>query len=76
MLKHSITIPNAPVIIYPGYRGDIFVFNDTATTEIYTVHVGDRVAQLIVARYESVEWLEGGVANSARGVGGFGSSGR
>jgi dUTP pyrophosphatase len=40
------------------------------------VHAGDRIAQMIVARYEAVEWVEGDLADSARGGGGFGSSGR
>jgi len=40
------------------------------------LHAGDRIAQMIVARYESVEWVEGTLADSSRGVGGFGSSGR
>ena len=44
--------------------------------EPYTVHAGDRIAQMILARYEAVEWLEGDLADSARGTGGFGSSGR
>jgi dUTP pyrophosphatase len=42
----------------------------------YTVHAGDRIAQMIVARYEAVEWEEGDLAESRRGTGGFGSSGR
>ena len=37
---------------------------------------GDRIAQMVIARYESVEWEEGELSNSARGAGGFGSSGR
>jgi dUTP pyrophosphatase len=44
--------------------------------EPYTVHAGDRVAQLIVARYEAVEWMEETLGESRRGEGGFGSSGR
>jgi dUTP pyrophosphatase len=40
------------------------------------VHRGDRIAQMVVARYESVEWEEGELGGSARGTGGFGSSGR
>jgi len=44
--------------------------------EPYTVHAGDRIAQLIVARYEAVEWRESELAESQRGSGGFGSSGR
>jgi dUTP pyrophosphatase len=43
----------------------------------YTVEKGDRIAQLIVARYEGVQWQEGEeLGESARGAGGFGSSGR
>jgi dUTP pyrophosphatase len=44
--------------------------------EPYTVRAGDRIAQMIVARYEAVEWQEGELAESQRGEGGFGSSGR
>ena len=75
-LKHAITLPNAPGTIDPGYRGEIRVILLNLGREPYTIHAGDRIAQLIVARYEHVEWLEGGLANSARGSGGFGSSGR
>jgi dUTP pyrophosphatase len=75
-LKHSITIPNAPGTIDPGYRGEIRVILLNLGAAPYTIHPGDRIAQLIVARYEPVEWEEGGLAGSARGAGGFGSSGR
>jgi dUTP pyrophosphatase len=75
-LKHAITIPNAPGTIDPGYRGEVRVILLNLGTAPYTVHVGDRIAQLIVARYEAVEWDEGALADSARGAGGFGSSGR
>jgi len=75
-LKHAITLPNAPGTIDPGYRGEIRVILLNLGREPYTIHAGDRIAQLIVARYEHVEWLEGGLASSARGSGGFGSSGR
>jgi dUTP pyrophosphatase len=75
-LKHAITMPNAPGTIDPGYRGEIRVILINLGREPYTIHAGDRVAQMIVARYESVEWVEGDLANSRRGEGGFGSSGR
>jgi dUTP pyrophosphatase len=42
----------------------------------YTIEKGDRIAQLVVARYEPVEWEEGDLGESERGAGGFGSSGR
>jgi dUTP pyrophosphatase len=75
-LKHAIASPNAPGTIDPGYRGEIRVILLNLGREPYTVHAGDRIAQLIVARYEAVEWVEGDLAESQRGAGGFGSSGR
>jgi len=75
-LKHAITLPNAPGTIDPGYRGEIRVILLNLGAAPYTIHAGDRIAQLIVARYERVEWLEGALAESSRGEGGFGSSGR
>lgn len=75
-LKHAITLPNAPGTIDPGYRGEIRVILLNLGREPYTIRAGDRIAQMIVARYEPVEWLERDLADSARGAGGFGSSGR
>jgi dUTP pyrophosphatase len=75
-LHHSITMPNAPGTIDPGYRGELRVILLNLGHQPYTVRAGDRIAQLVVARYERVEWLEGELADSARGAGGFGSSGR
>ncbi|HTP33651.1 MAG TPA: dUTP diphosphatase [Candidatus Acidoferrales bacterium] len=75
-LKHAITMPNAPGTIDPGYRGEVRVILLNLGREPYTIHPGDRIAQMIVAAYEAVEWVEGVLAGSARGSGGFGSSGR
>jgi dUTP pyrophosphatase len=75
-LRHAITMPNAPGTIDPGYRGELRVILLNLGREPYTVHAGDRIAQMIVARYERVEWLEEDLAESRRGAGGFGSSGR
>jgi dUTP pyrophosphatase len=75
-LKHSIAMPNAPGTIDPGYRGELRVILLNLGREPYTVRAGDRIAQMIVARYEAVEWVEGELADSARGTSGFGSSGR
>jgi dUTP pyrophosphatase len=74
-LKHAIAMPNAPGTIDPGYRGEVRVILLNLGREPYTVHLGDRVAQMIVARYEAVEWAEEELSESARGHGGFGSSG-
>src|SRR5271157_5540089 len=75
-LRHAITMPNAPGTIDPGYRGEVRVILLNLGREPYTVHAGDRIAQMIVARYEAVECEEGDLADSRRGAGGFGSSGR
>lgn len=75
-LKHAITLPNSPATIDPGYRGEVRVIMLNLGKENYTVHAGDRIAQLIIARYEAVEWEEAELNNTVRGAGGFGSSGR
>lgn len=75
-LRHAITMPNAPGTIDPGYRGEVRVILLNLGREPYVVHAGDRIAQMIVSRYERVEWVEGSLAASQRGAGGFGSSGR
>lgn len=74
-LKHAITLPNSPATIDPGYRGEIRVVLLNLGREAYDVKVGHRIAQLVVARYEAVEWKEEDLNVSARGQGGFGGSG-
>ena len=75
-LKHAITLPNAPATIDPGYRGEVRVILLNLGREAYQVHAGDRIAQMVIARYEAVEWEESSLSDTARGAGGFGSSGR
>jgi dUTP pyrophosphatase len=75
-LKYAITVPNSPATIDPGYRGEIRVILLNLGQEDYVVHFGDRIAQMVIARYEPVEWEEGHLGDSVRGEGGFGSSGR
>ena len=75
-LKHAITLPNSPATIDPGYRGEIRVIMLNLGLVDYQIEKGDRIAQLVIARYEPVEWEEGDLADSQRGAGGFGSSGR
>lgn len=74
-LKHGLILPNSPGTIDPGYRGEVKVIVLNLGREPYTVKKGERIAQMVVARYEAVEWDEAGVAGSARGDGGFGSTG-
>lgn len=75
-LKHAITLPNSPATIDPGYRGELRVIMLNLGKTAYEVKAGDRVAQMVVAQYTTVEWDEGELADSVRGAGGFGSSGR
>ena len=73
-LKHSITVNFGT--IDPGYRGEIKVVMFNLGRADYVVEKGDRIAQLIVSPYDAVEWDESDLGTSARGAGGFGSSGR
>jgi dUTP pyrophosphatase len=75
-LKHAITLPNSPATIDPGYRGEVRVILLNLGRQPYQVHAGDRIAQMVIARYEAVEWEESDLTDTARGAGGFGSSGR
>jgi dUTP pyrophosphatase len=75
-LKHAITVPNAPATIDPGYRGELRVILLNLGQNPYQIHAGDRIAQMVLAKYEAVEWEEGELSESVRGAGGFGSSGR
>ena len=75
--RHGVTCANAPGLIDPGYRGEIGVVMFNLGSAEYVVEKGDRIAQLVIAKYEAVEWEEGDeLGDSKRGAGGFGSSGR
>jgi len=75
--KHGITIVNAPGTVDAGYRGEVKVaLLNTDATEPYEVHVGDRIAQLIVMPVPRVSFTRvDALPESGRGEGGFGSSG-
>src|SRR5579862_671054 len=73
-LKHSITVNFGT--IDPGYRGEIRVIMFNLGRADYTIEPGDRIAQMVVAKYEAIQWQEGELGDSLRGAGGFGSSGR
>jgi dUTP pyrophosphatase len=75
-LEHAITLPNSPATIDPGYRGEIRVILLNLGKQPYQVRAGDRIAQMVIARYERIEWEEAELGESLRGAGGFGSSGR
>ena len=74
--KHGITVTNAPGTIDADYRGEICVLLVNLGKEAFTINPGERIAQMVVARHERVEWQPVEVlAESGRGAGGFGSTG-
>ena len=76
-LKHAITHAQRSRHHRPGLsRRAARASCSTSAAKATPCIAGDRIAQMIVARYEAVEWLEGETAESRRGAGGFGSSGR
>lgn len=76
-LKHGITLPNSPGTIDPDYRGEIRVIMQNLGPEPVTLARGDRIAQLVFARFEAPHVLEAeDLSDTARGEGGFGSTGR
>lgn len=77
-LRHGVTCLNTPGLIDAGYRDEISVLLvNTDPSEPFEVHRGDRIAQLVIQRVEAVEWEEvDDLQQSARGTGGWGSTGR
>ena len=73
-LKHSVTANFGT--IDPGFRGEIRIVMFNFGRSEYTIQKGDRIAQLVLARYEPVDWEEGDLGASERGSRGFGSSGQ
>ena len=74
--KHGITVLNTPGTIDADYRGEIKVILVNLSNETFTINPGERIAQMVVARYEKVEWEEVDTLDATeRGAGGFGSTG-
>jgi dUTP pyrophosphatase len=74
--KHGITVLNTPGTIDADYRGEIKVILVNLSNEEFTINPGERIAQMVVARYEKVEWDAVEVLDETeRGAGGFGSTG-
>ena len=74
--KKGITVLNAPGTIDADYRGEIGVILVNLSNEDFTIENGERVAQLVIAKHEHINWEEVEVlTDSVRGAGGFGSTG-
>lgn len=75
-LKHGITLPNAPGTIDPDYRGELKVIVANGGDDPVTIRRGDRIAQLVFARFETPGLSEASTLDgTGRGTGGFGSTG-
>lgn len=74
--KHGITVLNSPGTIDADYRGEVKVLLINLGTEPFVIQNGERIAQLIVARHERIEWIQTeALTDSDRASGGFGSTG-
>lgn len=75
--KHGITVLNSPGTIDADYRGEVCVILVNLSREPFEIVPGERIAQLVVASFEQVQWEAVEVLDdTARGAGGFGSTGR
>ncbi len=74
--KHGITVLNSPGTIDSDYRGEICVILYNSSAVDFVVERGERIAQVVVAQYERVEWSEvEELSSTERAAGGFGSTG-
>ena len=75
-LKRGLTVINAPGTIDSDYRGEVMVALVNLSGEPQTIADGERIAQLVVARYEQADWVVvSALDDTARGAGGFGHTG-
>lgn len=76
-VRHGVSMVNNPGTIDADYRGEVQVLLINHGDEGFTISRGDRIAQIVVARHERIEWDEvRDLPESQRGSGGFGSTGR
>jgi dUTP pyrophosphatase len=76
-LRHGVTVVNTPGLVDAGYRDEIRVLLvNLDPADAFKVSRGDRIAQLVIQRFETVEWSEvGDLDETERGLGGWGSTG-
>lgn len=76
-IKHGLSIPNSPGTIDADYRGEIKVLLINLGQAAFEIKKGERIAQMIIARHEQVEWVEvEALGETERGAGGFGHTGK
>ena len=75
--KNGITVLNSPGTIDADYRGEVKVLLVNLSNEEFTINDGERIAQMVIAKHEQVQWAAVTVLDhSDRGSGGFGSTGK
>lgn len=75
--KHGVTVLNSPGTVDADYRGEIKVILVNLSSEPFEIKRGERIAQMVVARHERVEWsVVERLSETERGEGGFGSTGK
>ena len=75
--KHGISLVNTPGTIDADYRGEIKVILVNLSKEPFTIQKGERIAQMVIAKHEQVDWLEvEELSETERGSGGFGHTGK
>lgn len=76
-LKHGISLLNTPGTIDADYRGEIGIIMVNLSKEVFVVNDGERIAQMVIAKYEQIGWeLVETLDDTERGTGGFGHTGK
>lgn len=76
-IKHGITVINSPGTIDADYRGEVKVGLVNISHDSYTIKPGDRIAQMVFAKHETISWLQVELLSETdRGEGGFGHTGK
>jgi dUTP pyrophosphatase len=76
-IKNGISVLNSPGTIDADYRGEVCIILINLSEVDFTVHDGDRICQMVIARHEKAEWIEvEELTESKRGKGGFGHTGK
>jgi dUTP pyrophosphatase len=75
--KKGLSLPNTPGTIDSDYRGEIKVIVINLSNEVQTIEPTERIAQMVIAKYEQISWsLVEELTDTQRGAGGFGSTGK
>jgi dUTP pyrophosphatase len=75
--KHGLTVLNSPGTVDSDYRGEIKVLLVNLSNDAFEVNPGERIAQMVVSKHETIEWVNtSNLAETERGTGGYGSTGK